>query len=935
MNLHDLIEQAAFAWITQEKANAQSLPGQISSHIEKARRLRLPQIQAIEIYLWLKFVGQNRPLAEIIRAGVLRDQAERHPALCGNTTAEFLYRFAKGNELPTLAEKVKDDPLGAKENWNTFLDALLHDFRYPNYLFSLPMGAGKTYLMAAFIYLDLHCARLHPGDPRFARNFVVFAPQASKTAILPSLQSIRNFDPAWVLPPQDAAELRRIVHFEILDSLSSKRRDKLHGNNPNLEKVNRLTQTRDFGLVFITNAEKVVMEKYADSDKTYTDPASPFYDEKTASEVVKTNALREKLSQIPGLSVILDEAHHFFSGSGDDEKKLKLAVDVLNQHGHVCAVLGFSGTPYLKHSIPLAGSKVRLNQIQLITYHYSLADGIGRFLKVPEVIGQNIASGQFISQTLTRFFTDFDRTYPTGTVSKIAFYCPSIEKLNTEILPAVRAWYAEHRAGREEEEIFRFYRGVKKAQKSWALPKECDAIFGNLDQPHIKKRVILLVAIGTEGWDCKSLTAVGLPRRETTRNFVLQTTCRCLREVISAKEETALIALGEGNYETLDKELRENYALSISDLRIHAEQSINVLIRKPKLGKLLYKNVRRRYSIVREERSRDVAGQLASFDFGFFKTKHPFTPTTTAATVGKRGLANVVTEILESATKRQRFAYPDFLTALARATWGRYSEADLAVAHGAALRGIHAQIASQLGWLALHPALSLEEVVAFVASLLMENISVTHEDIEEQVEIELLDWRMDPPPSIAHAGGRFLPQFAASEIPKLNKRPNYLEDKIEDDSLDPGDVTFNYAPYRFDSLFEVDAVKELKKLADLRALEFYYNGYRNGALQTFVIRTPYGNYTPDFLIIKRQPAKPYRKRQDYAPDADAGAIDRILILETKGKKFYDADFQAKEKFVKDVFLKHNPHFTYRCFTDDDDNDFSCHLAEVKTEIAKL
>jgi hypothetical protein len=150
--------------------------------------------------------------------------------------------------------------------------------------------------------------------------------------------------------------------------LSSKRRDKLHGNNPNLEKVNRLTQTRDFGLVFITNAEKVVMEKLSMEDQQIADPAGLFYDEKKAAEVVKVNALREKLSQIPGISVILDEAHHFFSSSGDDEKKLKLAVDVLNQHGHVCTVLGFSGTPYLWHHVPLAGSKVKLSQIQLITY---------------------------------------------------------------------------------------------------------------------------------------------------------------------------------------------------------------------------------------------------------------------------------------------------------------------------------------------------------------------------------------------------------------------------------------------------------------------------------------------------------------------------------------------------------------------------------------
>jgi hypothetical protein len=30
--------------------------------------------------------------------------------------------------------------------------------------------------------------------------------------------------------------------------------------------------------------------------------------------------------------------------------------------------------------------------------------------------------------------------------------------------------------------------------------------------------------------------------------------------------------------------------------------------------------------------------------------------------------------------------------------------------------------------------------------------------------------------------------------------------------------------------------------------------------------------------------------------------------------------KAKEKFVKEVFLKHNPHFRYRCFVDEDDTE---------------
>lgn len=932
MNLYDLIQQATATWIAQERAVAQSIPGRIVDHIVATGRLRLPQREAIEVYLWLKFVGKNQSLGDLIRSGALTELLPPRCVIDQDHARSFLLAFAKANDLKTLAEEVREDWQGQEAKWNRFLDALLHDFSYPLYLYSLPMGAGKTYLMAALIYLDLHFARLHPGDSRFASNFIVFAPQASKTAILPSLQTIRNFDPAWVLPPADAATLRRLIHFEILDSLSSSRRDKLHGNNPNLEKVNRLTQTRDFGLVFITNAEKVVMEKLEDSDATYTHPDSPYFDAEKSAALRKVNDLREKLSLIPGLSVILDEAHHFFSASGDDEKKLKLAVDILNQHGHVRTVHGFSGTPYVKHHVPLGTAKLKLNQIQLITYHYSLAEGIGRFLKIPEVIGQNAAATGFVDEALSRFFADFDRIYPDGTASKIAFYCPSIEKLNSEILPAIRAWYASHRPGQEDAEIFRFYRGVKKSQKQYALPKENDAIFANLDQPHIRKRVILLVAIGTEGWDCKSLTAVALPRKQTTKNFVLQTTCRCLREVVNAADETALIALGEGNYETLDKELKENYALSIADLRVHHDNAITVHVRKPQLGTLRFKNVRRHYSIVRESRDADVAAQLASFDFGLFRTTHPFTPTLATATVGKKGLANETTRILQTAGSAHRLAFADFLNALAQATWAGFTQADLVMRHDSVLRTIHAELSSQLGWIALHPTLALSEIIAHVAALLMLNVTVTHENLEEDVEIELLDWHMDPPPSIATVGGRFLPAFTHSEVPRLNKRPYYLDDRIEDDSLDPHDLTFNYAPYRFDSQYEVNALLALRKMAELRGLEFYYNGYRNGALQSLVIRTPYGNYTPDFLILKRLPAtKPRRKTNP----ADAGLIDRVLILETKGRQFNDADFKAKEKFVKDVFLKRNPHFRYRCFVDDDDNDFNHHLADVAKEIQLL
>jgi hypothetical protein len=346
------------------------------------------------------------------------------------------------------------------------------------------MGAGKTYLMACFIYLDLYFAKINKKDKRFAHNFVVFAPHASKTAILPSLQTIKNFDPEWILPKNEANTLKQISHIEVLDSLSSQRKDKLQGNNPNLEKVNRLTQTNNFGLVFITNAEKVVLERYDDESALLEKMKANIEDEKVLAQIKKTNELREKLSQIPHLGVVLDEVHHVYKGNGKQEKKLREAVNILNQHGHVVNVLGMSGTPFVKTKVKIGEDDIILNQIQDIVYNYSLATGIGRFLKVPEVVKvEDVKESTFLTQSLDRFFKDFDFTYPNGAVSKVAFYCPNIKTLNEEILPVIKKWYHENRPGNDDE-IFRYYSSVTKENKEYELPKDSLSIFNNLDKPY-------------------------------------------------------------------------------------------------------------------------------------------------------------------------------------------------------------------------------------------------------------------------------------------------------------------------------------------------------------------------------------------------------------------------------------------------------------------
>jgi transcriptional regulator with XRE-family HTH domain len=68
-------------------------------------------------------------------------------------------------------------------------------------------------------------------------------------------------------------------------------------------------------------------------------------------------------------------------------------------------------------------------------------------------------------------FKDFDITYPSGTVSKVAFYCPNIKTLNEEILPVIKDWYGKNRKGKEDE-IFRYYSSVTKENKAYELPNE-------------------------------------------------------------------------------------------------------------------------------------------------------------------------------------------------------------------------------------------------------------------------------------------------------------------------------------------------------------------------------------------------------------------------------------------------------------------------------
>ena len=78
----------------------------------------------------------------------------------------------------------------------------------------------------------------------------------------------------------------------------------------------------------------------------------------------------------------------------------------------------------------------------------------------------------------------------------------------------------------------------------------------------------MLVGIGREGWDCKSLTSVILPQKSqsASKNTIIQTACRCLRQVTKGNVETALIWLNRENATILNKQLEKEQNTSIEEL---------------------------------------------------------------------------------------------------------------------------------------------------------------------------------------------------------------------------------------------------------------------------------------------------------------------------------------------------------------------------------
>ena len=918
---YKMIEQARDMWFSSTECTASNLV----AYMQNQGHLRDAQIEAIKTYLFLKIACGSKPLADLFSSGKFNtlspDEIEVSSKvrnyLTANPAAAALFEYSclkndAGEQVsPKLEQQIRKDPESI--DCGKFFRDAFYGLSYTDYLFSLPMGAGKTYLMAAFIYLDLYFAKNEPHNPAFAHNFIIFAPSGLKSSVVPSLKTIQNFDPAWVIPEPAASEIKRTISFEVLDQgKAAKKSNKT--KNPNVQKIaNHQPLSELFGLVAVTNAEKVILDRIQETHGQLN-----FFEESDDEKDRQANELRNLIGKLPSLSIFIDEVHHAVS----DDIKLRAVVTRWAENDTVNSVIGFSGTPYLEKAekIPVVDKlSVATAEITNIVYYYPLISGVGNFLKRPVVKIAEIADSSLIIENGVREFFDTykDTVYADGTVAKLAIYCGRIPKLEELVYPIVARIIAEY--GLSSDSILKYY--GTSTDKQYRAPADSQMQFETLDKPFSNIRVVLLVQIGKEGWDCRSLTGIILSQEgDCPKNMVLQTSCRCLRQVDKEMPETALIYLNDSNADKLNAQLQQQHRISLKEF---ADANND----KTKL---------KRYD-------RTTYLKLPKIDFYQFKVNYETQTVEPAAPAEKIPMAaseaklsgsiikttdltmetqNIKVDDAERGTEQATFV--TWLYRIVKGSFGSLTMQDLN-AHTEVLESVynaityesngircyssrydHAMIEANIrkAFCGKRSFITKEELIPEEASLL--NIAnftpVVHTDTpadyypkQDVVERIVLDdkGKLKMNPAIEAA-------ILALEADDSEHNRQLARVMRKQNSSHPQkDHSFHYLPYRTDSSFEQKFLEEVLAFDEIErlGLEVYYNGDR--AMTEFKIKCYkrigsgwryVGMYTPDFLIIQRKDGK----------------IHKAIVTETKGRIYAnDPTFTDKRTFMETEFSQYN------------------------------
>ncbi len=909
---YKIIERKRDKWLNSPDCVVSDL----ISYIERQHKMRDAQIESIKTYLFLKIECKNQPLWELFASGKFNstnvDDLEVNRAtreiLEVNPAALALWEYASISDendnvnSPKIVAAIKKAPDSI--DYTGVIKELFFNVTYPDYLFSIPMGAGKTYLMAALIYLNLYFALAEPDNPIFAHNFILFVPSGLKSSIVPSLRDIQNFNPLWILPDPVASNLRSLIQYEWLQESSSASKSNIV-KNPNARKISMHTANPNLmGLVAVTNAEKVILDRV---DNNFSIDESllkslPEDERKEYEATRQANELREQIGKIPGLCVLIDEVHH-----ASDDQKLRKVVNKWMEQSNFNSVLGFSGTPNMDPASRIKITdelSVKCTQYANVVTYYPLINGIGNFLKIPTVRHANLDSTEIISRGLREFFDKYAETvYSNGTSAKVAIYAPKIKNLEEDIYPTACAICAELGIN-PTESILKYHKG----NSDYQIDEDAQFEFSILDSPTSKKRIILLVGIGREGWNCKSLTGVILSQRNSCpQNMVLQISCRCLREVDNARKETALIWLNKFNADKLNQQLQEQQYTTITEFGGKKPDDLVTLNRYSRMERLKlppidYYQININYNTIETAQITDIRDYLRTYQL----------PTVDSTVIYTQGFnpSDTASESAVGYCYSESANFRLWLDNIIKESLGLL-DIETLTRYEAELKSIFNKIIVVNGEAAVY---NTDIDQSKVRSDIRNSFATRRRfNISEElmpVEATLLKVNALKSPIEVSKSAIYTPsqEKVAEIIHKDSKPVETISEEIREYLIEHGlplpdveksvnDRTYHYLPYHLDSTLEDDYLNSvIGYLKSKESVEFYFNG--DDTLTDFCIRCYTkrgkvwkldGNYYPDFLMLTRN---------------SDNTINKVVTIETKGEGFA-GKFVPRKQFMEESFIKLN------------------------------
>lgn len=514
--------------------------------------LRQPQFEALETYVFLKEFLGNAKVEEIFKAWHERSgkfEGRKFGSFLG-TAGQEMFEFGESDELELNSYKVLFDKM--RKNSRV----------YPNYIFALTMGTGKTILMATCIFYEFLLGNKFEKDPRYCHNALVFAPDKT---VLHSLKEIESFDLTSVVPPEYVSFLTKHLRFHYLEEAGTS--------------LDTLDRSR-FNII-VSNTQKIILKKqsapptktallfgsgkaYYTENNVYSEAEDLYgFEQPENEEGLVTNQRFEKLRRLEQLGIYVDEAHHAFGkalakdmgvGATQTDTSLRTTIDKLagslSAAGtRVVACYNYTGTPYVGREV-----------LPEVVYAYGLKEAIEKaYLKKVVLHGYgNTRTDEFVDIAIEAFLKESGNLRPEGLLPKLAFFAATIDELTGELRPAVERALLKH--GIPTSRIL-VNVGDEKLTSNDDIRE-----FNRLDTEGSEKQFILLVNKGREGWNCRSLFGVGLFREPKSKVFVLQATMRCLRAIGEA-QHTGHVFLSDDNLNTLNDELQQNFRISVDELQ--------------------------------------------------------------------------------------------------------------------------------------------------------------------------------------------------------------------------------------------------------------------------------------------------------------------------------------------------------------------------------